>query len=192
MRPLLFFAQNNKLKQILLILLIVSLLGFSLLIFFREKIKQKQEIKTSEFIVRGDSLDPLIKAGDQVEVIEGYYDSHPVEKEDIVVYKYAGNDVPIIKAVKAIPKDEWRLESDELGEFYRVVVNGKILKNSEEKDYQISESDAKMLELYAKSYAIIPEDAYLVLGNKVEGSLDATKFGLIGKSDIVGRVIWQK
>ena len=36
--------------------------------------------------------------------------------------------------------------------------------------------------------AKIPEDAFLVLGNLVEGSIDSTAFGLVSRDDIIGKV----
>lgn len=139
--------------------------------------------------VRGMSLAPLINPGQTVKLVYGYYESHPVEREDIVAYKYAGNDVPIIKLVKAVPGDKWFLKKDEHQDSYQIIVNGQALKNSENKYYQIPESKIKMLKLYVKSYPVLPDNTYLILGNKVSGSSDSTRFGLIDKSDIVGKIM---
>jgi len=139
--------------------------------------------------VRGISLAPLINPGDTIKLAYGYYDSHPVEREDIVAYKYAGNDVPIIKFVKAVPGDKWSLIKDENQDSYQIIVNGHALKNSENKYYQIHESKIQMLKLYVKDYPVLPDNTYLILGNKVSGSSDATRFGLIDKSDIVGKIV---
>lgn len=46
-----------------------------------------------------------------------------------------------------------------------------------------------MLELYARSYPVIPQDAYMILGNQIEGTLDSSRFGLVAKQDIVGKVL---
>ena len=101
---------------------------------------------------------------------------------------YAGNDVPIIKIVKAVPGDRWRLKKDEQRDSYQIIVNEQPLINSEGKYYQIPESNIRMLKLYVKDYPVLPENTYLILGNKASGSLDATRFGLIDKSDIMGKV----
>jgi len=147
------------------------------------------------FEVRGSSLAPLINPGETIKLLYGYYDNHPVERGDIVAYDYAGNDVPIIKIVKAIPGDKWRVfqkRSFQAGRFasdsYQIIVNDKPLKNSEGQYYQIPESNIKMLKLYAESYPVLKDDTYLILGNKILGSLDATRFGLVSKSDILGKV----
>jgi len=47
-----------------------------------------------------------------------------------------------------------------------------------------------MLSLYERDYkGVIPKNAYLILGNLVEGSLDSSRFGLVGKSDFLGKVV---
>lgn len=136
--------------------------------------------------VRGTSLVPLINPGQTIKLAYGYYDCHPVERGDIVAYEYAGNPAPIIKIVKAVPGDKWQLIKDK--ESYLVVVNAKPLLNSEGRAYQIPESEARMLKLYAESYPVLPENTYLILGNNIAGSLDATRFGLIDRSGILGKV----
>ena len=47
-----------------------------------------------------------------------------------------------------------------------------------------------MLSLYENDYkGMIPSKAYLILGNLSGGSLDASRFGLIDRSDILGKVL---
>ena len=57
------------------------------------------------------------------------------------------------------------------------------------KIYEISESKIRILELYTQNYPVLPEDTYLILGDKITGSLDSTSFGLIHKDDILGIII---
>ena len=46
-----------------------------------------------------------------------------------------------------------------------------------------------MLSLYEENYkGVIPENAYLILGNLSGGSLDITHFGFVNKKDILGKV----
>ncbi len=46
-----------------------------------------------------------------------------------------------------------------------------------------------MIKLYADSYPIIPENTFLILGDKIQGTLDSSKFGLIHLNDIYGKLI---
>jgi type IV secretory pathway protease TraF len=46
-----------------------------------------------------------------------------------------------------------------------------------------------MLSLYEDDCSEgIPQNTYLILGNLTSGSLDSSRFGLIDKSDILGKV----
>lgn len=143
----------------------------------------------SRFTVRGNSLEPIIKAGKSVEVLTGYYNCNPVLREDIVVYNYSGNKNPIIKVVKGIPGDTISLSKNG-DNYWNILINGEILRNSENIPYQLTEKEYKIISLYIKDYnGVIPENTYLIMGNKPKGSLDSRRIGLVDKKDIVGKVI---
>lgn len=188
------FQNHLSRYGILVVSLIISTsVVFFTLLFYPSHLEYSQEtvdyaVKVDQFEVCGNSMAPLIKSGQIVNLFREYYDFHPVERGDIVLYDYAGNDAPIIKIVKAVPGDNWRIEKDEDKNSYQIIVNGEPLKNSEGRYYQISESKIKMLENYAESYPVLQSGTYLILGNKIRGSMDATRFGLIGKNDILGKV----
>jgi len=144
-------------------------------------------IKTEEMIVRGSSLDPLIKSDQTIKALFGYYDCNKIKREDIVLFDYAGNKNSVIKIVKGISGDKFELRQLDGG--WNIIVNNKIVKNSENKPYLISGNAYKMLSLYEKDYkGVIPEDAYLLLGDRISGSVDSTTFGLIDKSGIIAKV----
>jgi len=68
-------------------------------------------IKIEEKIVRGDSMSPLIKNGQTITVLKGYYNCHKVKRNDVILLHYAGNKNPLIKIVKATSGDNWHLEN---------------------------------------------------------------------------------
>ena len=138
-------------------------------------------------IVRGSSLNPFIKPGQGIEALFGYYKCHKIKRGDVVLFDYAGDKNFIIKIVKGIPGDKFELRKSDGG--WNIIINDNIIKNSENKPYLILGNAYKMLSLYEKDYkGIIPEDAYLLLGNRISGSIDSTAFGLVNKSGIVAKV----
>lgn len=144
------------------------------------------EIKT----VSGTSLSGIVEPGAKVELARGYYKCRLVLREDIVAYDFAGNPNPIIKIVKAIPGDSFHLEKDAKSGGWLIYVNGAALRNSEGKEYLLNDQTRKMLSLYEADYrGLIPLDAYLILGNRPEGTTDSTRFGLIGKGDVIGKIL---
>jgi len=151
--------------------------------------KEGCAIKMEERIVRGNSLSPLIENGDTVKVLFGYYDCNDIKRNDIVLYSYAGNEDPLIKIVKGIPGDKFALQKTQVG-CWNILINDKILENSQNSPYCISEQGYKMLSLYEKDYqGVIPEDAYLIMGNLISGATDSTRYGLVHKNDILGKAI---
>jgi signal peptidase I len=128
--------------------------------------------------VRGSSMVPLFVGGDVVQYSSGYYRCFPVERWDIII-AHIGDGL-IIKRTVGIPGDAWRYESG------AIIINGKPATNSEGVAYNIQSS---MLTLYSQSYPTIPPDTYLILGNHVDGTLDASRFGLVARQDIIGKVI---
>ena len=148
------------------------------------------QVEVEERIVRGSSLDPLIKNGEIVKVLFGYYGCNEIQRNDIVLYSYAGNENPIIKIVRGVPGDSYELKKAGFGEWH-ILINGQVLKNSEGKSYSVSGNKYKMLSLYEDDCENgIPPNTYLILGNLVSGSQDSTRFGLIDKSDILGKAVW--
>lgn len=146
------------------------------------------DTRVEEDIVNGSSLSGLIENGEKILVYYGYYDCREVERRDTVIYGYAGKKESLIKIVHGIPGDRFELKKNGIG--WNIIVNGEILKNSEGLDYNVSDSAYKMLHLYESDYqGIIPGNAYLLLGNLISGTLDSTHFGLVGKSDILGKAV---
>ena len=159
----------------------------------------KCQVETREVIVRGGSLQGFIEDGQTVKVLFGYYNCHKIEREDVVLYDFAGRPEPVIKIVKGIEGDSFHLGKTDGGwpasnasrsdAGWHILINNEIVKNAQGEPYLIGEAGYRMLSLYEKDYkGRIPGNAYLLLGNLTGGSLDSTMFGLIDKSDILGKV----
>lgn len=137
--------------------------------------------------VRGASMSGLIENNSTVRILFGYYGCNEIARGEIAAYNYSGNENPIIKIVKGIPRDKFHLQKTDGG--WNILINGEVAKNSQSEPYLLGESGYRMLSLYEKDYnGSIPENTYLLLGNLASGSLDSTRFGLVGKSEILGKV----
>ncbi len=152
-----------------------------------EKPSCVKEIK--EFTVRGGSLTDLINAGEKVKILFGFYDCNEIKREDVVAYDYKGNSNLIIKAVKGLQGDEFSVESKE-DDGWIIKINSRTVVNSKGEEYVLDEAEHKMLALYEKDYqGKIPPKTYLILGNLVNGSVDSSRFGLVSKDNILGKVL---
>ena len=143
---------------------------------------------TEKMTVSGDSLSGFIESGRVVTVLPGFYTCNNVEREDIVLYNYAGDKNPLIKVVKGIEGDTFGLQKTTDG--WNLLINGAVVKNSRGEAYLFGESEYTMLSLYATDYkGVIPPHASLILGNVVSGSLDSSRFGLVDTKDIMAKVL---
>lgn len=184
-----------KKKKIIFTVILVLICVFCFVFFIgnyqkegkaKESQKENCLVKSEKRIVRGYSLSPIVEPGDEIRILFGYYNCHKVEREDIVAYNYAGGENPIIKIVKGIPGDKFELKKNNSD--WNILINGKVVKNSENQPYFLSNDNYKMLSLYARDYPIIPKDTYLILSNLTSGGVDSTVFGLVDKSSILGKV----
>jgi|GEM_PF-872059 len=144
--------------------------------------------ETTDETVRGQSLTGIIADGETVKLQKGFYNCNPVQRGDIVAFNLSGRPEPIIKIVKALPGDSFALEKNNGGK-YNIIINGQIAMALPGQSYELTEGRQKMLELYINDYdGAIPPDTYLLLGTVAGGSLDSTRFGLVGKEGIIGKV----
>jgi signal peptidase I len=149
---------------------------------------EEADIRVEEKIVRGKSLSPLIEHNDKVRVLFNCYKENEIKRGDIVACNFSGNEALLIKIVKAVPGDTFHISKNE-NKYWHLFINNKICRNSEDKPYLIDEQGAKMILLYEKGCnGVIPQNAYLILGNLVYGSRDSTRFGLVSRDDIIAKV----
>lgn len=144
------------------------------------------EVSVIESKIIGTSLEPHVADGSKVQALKDYYFCHTVQKEDLVIFRI-GDDA-LIKIVKGLPGEIFLLKKDEAG-LWNIIINGEKVKNSEGVPYAFNEDHYQMLHRNEAVYNnIIPEGAYLLLGDRPEGTEDSSVFGFIGKNNIIGKV----
>ncbi len=169
-----------------LIVLVINLFPFGIANGITQNLSCVSSIE--ERIVRGNSLTGIIEPDETVKIFFGYYDCNEIKKNDIVIYNYAGNPDPLIKIVKGVEGDKFAFQKTEAG--WYILINEEILKNSKNQPYILDERGYRMLSLYEKHYTgIIPENAYLIMGNLTSGTTDSSRYGLVHKNDILGKAI---
>lgn len=188
--------RNEKTVKVLLVGFLIVLMIGVLLIFGYSQFKDyggpinnsNCDIKLVKDIVRGTSMEPIIKNGQEIAVAEGYYNCNSVKRGDVVIYSYSTNREPLIKRVAGIEGDRISLQNKN-GEFL-ILINGAVATNMVGKTYELPPNKTKMLQLYIKDYkGIIPKNSILLMGNEIDGSFDSTSIGLVDVSGLVGKVV---
>lgn len=132
-----------------------------------------------KIVVSWSSMSPLIKSWENLDYFKWYYDCNKVSSWDIVVYKYA-IDKKIIKQVKWVEWDEFSFS------WWNLYINGKVLKNSLWKEYNLK---SKMLDLYSRDYKKIPENSAIILWDNSNWTTDSSQFWFVSTKDFLWKVI---
>lgn len=196
---------DTRIKKIILALLaIIVVAGVAVIIY--KKAPNMGQISSEEKIVpnptgdmscvkekdpvevKGSSLSGILESGESAWAFKGYFGCNEIRINDLVLYNWTGEVLPLVKIAKGVPGDSISLKP--AGASWNILINGKAIKNSKGDLYAVNDQAARMLNLYIKDYkGIIPKDAYLLLGNVAVGTEDSTRFGLASKDDIVGLVL---
>jgi hypothetical protein len=137
--------------------------------------------------VRGNSLEGLVPAGAEI-TFTPLSDAELPARGELVALRIGGRNAPVLKVVRGLPGDRFALRKVADSDRWALYVNDVELQTSTGAPFRFNERRMRMLQLYEKDSAgILPKDAILVLGNKAEGTLDATRFGLVGTTDVLGR-----
>lgn len=146
-----------------------------------------QKTQLIEKHVIWNSMEPLIKNGENVIFQSGYYDDKNILKKDIkwdvVLYDFKWEDKPIIKKIVATDKDILELKNNTL------FVNDQEIKNSVWDSYDFTENEQTVLKMYISKDNKIPKNSVFILWDNTQISTDSRKFGAVSLTDILWKVI---
>lgn len=128
---------------------------------------------------------PTLQQGETIILdTRGYIKAGPA-RGDIVGIRFATLNTPIIKRVIAVPADRFQLIAG------KVYLNGKIISEpylARSRDWH-QEKLRLLLQQLTASQGIVPEGQYVVLGDQAGPDLDSGKFGLVSRSQIIGKLV---
>ncbi|WP_409174384.1 signal peptidase I [Brevibacillus fortis] len=136
---------------------------------------------TSVFVSEGESMAPTLNSNDRFLADKTYYDSHPIQRGDIVIFQ-AEKDRQYVKRVIALPGETLEYKDDIL------YINNR----SVDEPYLASAKNvAKKENLYLTEDfgpITIPEQTIFVLGDNRLNSLDSRMIGPIHVNQILGKM----
>lgn len=123
--------------------------------------------------VIGPSMNNTLKSGDITIVNKLVFRLRNIKRDEIVSLKK--DDKIMVKRIIGLPGEHIEYKDNIL------YVDGKKISDSRS-------SSTKDFKLESIGYDTIPKDMYLVLGDNRTNSSDSRTFGLVKKSDIIGKV----
>lgn len=123
--------------------------------------------------VIGPSMNNTLKSGDITVVNKLVFRLRNIKRNEIVSLKK--DDKIMVKRIIGLPGEHIEYKDNLL------YVDGKKISDSRS-------SSTKDFKLESIGYETIPKDMYLVLGDNRTNSSDSRTFGLVKKSDIIGKV----
>lgn len=123
--------------------------------------------------VIGPSMNNTLKSGDITVVNKLVFRLRNIKRNEIVSLKK--DDKIMVKRIIGLPGEHIEYKDNIL------YVDGKKISDSRS-------SSTKDFKLESIDYDTIPKDMYLVLGDNRTNSSDSRTFGLVKKSDIIGKV----
>ena len=138
-----------------------------------------------EMTIKGDSMEPSLKAGQKVKVDRDYYKNNPVQRGDIVAFQLKTVKDPLVKRVIALPGDKLEFKQGQ------ILVNGEKIKEEYLFDinYRLSEAELKIIKIPLRYYGRVPQGSLLTLSDNRQRSYDSRRFGFVPKKYIIGKII---
>jgi signal peptidase I len=135
------------------------------------------------FFVKGESMVPNFEDGDYLIIDELSYRLRAPERGEIIVFKYP-HDITqrYIKRIIGLPGETIEIKGGEI----IVSKDGSSPKILDESDYLNSS-----VQTLGNVKVILGQDEYFVLGDNRPVSSDSRRWGVVPKSDIIGRVYFR-
>ncbi|KNB73039.1 hypothetical protein ADS79_13420 [Brevibacillus reuszeri] len=133
------------------------------------------------FVSEGDSMVPALNNEDRFFVDKTYYDSHPIQRGDIVIFQ-AEKNRQFVKRVIGLPGESLEYRNDILYIDSKVTDEpylASVKNEAQEQNLMLTEDFGPIT---------IPEDAIFVLGDNRLNSLDSRMMGPIPFNQIIGKM----
>ena len=171
-------------KKLILIILTIIVLAIIIGWAYHFTPKDRKILMT----IRGDSMEPTLKDGQEVLLNIDYYKRNPIKRGDIIAFKFRTIKQPMVKRVIALPKDKVEFKKD------GIYVNDRKIKEDYLKDpnYQFTTLELKtiLIPLQANNN-LVPDNSYLCLSDNRIRKNDSRQWGFLPKDYVIGKVEYQ-
>ena len=128
--------------------------------------------------------------GKKLKLIPNWYECNPLKAGDLVWSRFSFTKDPVARRLISVPGNTFSLEKDSEQEGWKLLVNDKIVLNSEKKPYVFGKGQHEPpLTLYTKKGigTLKPREAIL-FADPSAGYLDSGMFGVVNADDFLGKL----
>lgn len=131
----------------------------------------------------------LIEEGTDVPTVINQYSCAPLERGDVVLYRFSEFDDPVFRRAVAIAGDKYDLNAVEGdGGGWELVVNGKKVRGVKGEAYTFGgEAEPPLKLAVAQNGGRVGKDQAIVFSSFPPGDRDSGVFGMISTGDIIGK-----
>lgn len=146
--------------------------------------------KSLQKAMADESMPDILKKGQSYQVQLGYYECHPVLREDLVWFRISEPVEPVVRLVAGLPGDQFALHLySNSPKRWQIKINGHVLR-FHQGPYFIESPGVPPLKTYELSrQGRLAENEYLVFSQTAPGLTDSSNLGIVKKESFIGKVI---
>lgn len=133
----------------------------------------------------------LIEEGADVKTIINFYGCNELHRGDVVLYRFSEFNDPVFRRVVAVEGDKYDLSEARDG--WELFVNEKKVRGIKGESYLFGGKSPPPLKLtVAHNKGRVPKGQAIVFSSFPPGDRDSGVFGMISKSDLIGKAVLDK
>lgn len=144
---------------------------------------ESRRMKMDDVYMRG-----LLEIGENFTAQMNWYKCHKFAANDMVLYRFTGKKIPVVRRVVAIPGDKIEVVYDRGLKAWTLSVNAALITDGQN-PYFFGGEPPPPLKLYEQAHqGVVGEAEVILLSSFPPGSDDSGTFGAIAVQDVVAKV----
>lgn len=140
-------------------------------------------VSQNTWTVRGQSMEPVIHSGDELDVLDNYYTCWgKPNRGDIIIFEDSATRWPYVKEIRALPWDHILINADG-----SMTIEWELLKNISGQLYKFTIHEQNFLSLYLQNW-VLQNGAFFVFWENTGNSLDSRKIWWVNISSFISKV----
>jgi hypothetical protein len=132
----------------------------------------------------------LIEQGEWVTVKMNYYGCNKIERDDVVLFRFSNFADPVIRIVKGLPNDEFKVAFDKAHAKWFLTIANEPVRDVNNEIHYFGNAKKPLLAQYEENlHGKLSSDMLLILCSQPPCVSDSTQFGMVALKDVMGRIV---